>query len=204
MDTKDLYAPYASEHTRVFNERISKDPVYPFAGVRIPVLRRLAKEAAPDEIMIRYHEDVILKGLAIISSRIPFTDKLKAIDDLIPYMTAWDHTDVIASSLKPGKGEKDEALDYFLTLLKDERVFPRRLAIVYLMSHRKDYEDQDMLLSSITDADSNEYYISMAVAWAFSFFIIDDPSARSFLPLLSEATRKRAEQKLRDSHRTKR
>ena len=65
MDTKDLYAPYASEHTRVFNERISKDPVYPFAGVRIPVLRRLAKEAAPDEITIRYHEDVILKGLAV-------------------------------------------------------------------------------------------------------------------------------------------
>ena len=184
MDTKDLYAPYASEHTRVFNERISKDPVYPFAGVRIPVLRRLAKEAAPDEITIRYHEDVILKGLAIISSRIPFPDKLKAIDDLIPYMTAWDHTDVIASSLNPGKKDREEAERYFLSLLK------------------KDYE-RERLLEAICAADSDEYYVSMAVAWALSFFYIDDrESAEPWFVKVSEATRRRAWQKVRDSRRT--
>ena len=109
MDTKDLYAPYASEHIRAFNEKISKDPVYPFAGIRVPMLRRLAKEVDPEDITIRYHEDVTLKGLAIISSRIPFTDKLNAIDALIPYMTTWDHTDVIASSLKPGRKDKEIA-----------------------------------------------------------------------------------------------
>ena len=202
MDTKDLYAPYASEHTRVFNERISKDPVYPFAGVRIPVLRRLAKEAAPDEIMIRYHEDVILKGLAIISSRIPFPDKLKAIDDLIPYMTAWDHTDVIASSLKPGKKDREEAERYFLSLLKDKRTFARRLGIVFLMSRRKDYE-RERLLEAICAADSDEYYVSMAVAWALSFFYIDDrESAEPWFVKVSEATRRRAWQKVRDSRRT--
>ena len=204
MDTEALYAPYRDERTRIFNERISNDPIYPFAGMRIPMLRKLAKDLDPDSIEIRFHEDVTLRGLAIASMKAPLAVKLEKLDELLPLITAWDHTDVIASSLKPGKGEKDEALTYFLQLLKDERIFPRRLAIVYLMSHRKDYEDQDMLLSSITDADSNEYYISMAVAWALSFFYIDDNErALPYFDKVSEQTRKRAWQKVRDSRRTK-
>ena len=162
MDTEALYAPYRDERTRLFNELISNDPIYPFAGMRIPMLRKLAKDLDPDSIEIRFHEDVTLRGLAIASMKAPLAVKLEKLDELLPLITAWDHTDVIASSLKPGKGEKDEALTYFLQLLKDERIFPRRLAIVYLMSHRKDYEDQDMLLSSITDADSSEYCDSTA------------------------------------------
>ena len=201
MDTEKLYAPYASEHTRAFNERISKDTAYPIAGVRIPVLRRLAKEVDPDEITIRYHEDVTFKGLAIISSRIPFSDKLKAIDDLMPYMTAWDHADVIACSLKPGKKDREEAARHFLALLKEERIFARRLAIVFLMSSRKHYE-RERLLEAICAADSEEYYVSMAVAWALSSFYIDDKeSAEPWFSKVSEATRKRAWQKVRDSRR---
>ena len=100
--------------------------------------------------------------------------------------------------------EADHVDDRLLSCFKDERIFPRRLAIVYLMSHRKDYEDQDMLLSSITDADSSEYYISMAVAWALSFFYIDDNErALPYFDKVSEQTRKRAWQKVRDSRRTK-
>ena len=204
MDTEALYAPYRDERTRIFNERISNDSTYPFAGMRIPMLRKLAKDLDPDTIEIRFHEDVTLRGLAIASMKVPLAVKLEKLDKLLPLITAWDHTDVIASSLKPGKGEKDEALAYFLTLLKDERVFPRRLAIVYLMSHRKDDEDQDMLLSAITNSDSSEYYISMAVAWALSFFYIDDNErALPYFDKVTEQTRKRAWQKVRDSRRTK-
>ena len=204
MDTEALYAPYRDERTRIFNERISNDPVYPFAGMRIPMLRKLAKGLDPDTIEIRFHEDVTLRGLAIASMKAPLAVKLEKLDKLLPLITAWDHTDVIASSLKPGKGEKDEALAYFLQLLKDERVFPCRLAIVYLMSHRKDYADQDMLLSSITDADNSEYYISMAVAWALSFFYIDSKErALPYFDKVTEQTRKRAWQKVHDSRRTK-
>ena len=166
------------------------------------MLRRLAKEVDPEDITIRYHEDVTLKGLAIISSRIPFTDKLNAIDALIPYMTTWDHTDVIASSLKPGRKDKEIAKIYSLSLLNDTRPFARRLGIVFLMSRRKDY-DSNELLDAITAADNEEYYVSMAVAWALSVFYIDDrEAAERWFNKISEATRKRTWQKIRDSRRT--
>ena len=204
MDTEALYAPYKEERTRIFNERISNDQVYPHIGVRIPILRKLAKGISPDDIPIRYHEDVTLKGLAIAEMKAPLSEKLDKLDNLLPFLSAWDHTDVIASSFAPKKGERDEALSYFTELLKDARPFPRRLGIVYLMSHRKDYEDQEALLKAIAGADSAEYYISMAVAWALSFFYIDNKDrALPYFEKVSEQTRKRAWQKVRDSRRTK-
>ena len=205
MDTDALYAPYRNEKTKAFNEKITKDEVYPQAGVRIPVLRSLAKTISnPDEITIRYHEDVILKGLAIAAMKAPLKEKLSKLGSMLDALSAWDHADVIASSLKPRKAEREEALAYFLELLEDKRTFPRRLGIVYLMSHRKDYGNKEELLEAITEADNQEYYISMAVAWALSFFYIDDnDTALPYFERVSEETRKRAWQKVRDSRRTK-
>ena len=203
MDTDALYAPYREEKFRIFSERIANDSTYPFAGVRIPVLRKLAKGIDPDEVSIRYHEDVILKGLAIGGMKAPFSEKRKRLDALLPFLSAWDHTDVTASSFRCGKGEQAEAFSYFISLLDEERTFPRRLGIVYLMSHRKDHPDREAILSAIADADSSEYYISMAVAWALSFFYIDDKDmALPFFSKVSGQTERRAWQKVRDSRRT--
>ena len=69
------------------------------------------------------------------------------------------------------------------------------------MSNRKYYDKEQTLLAIINADDEKEYYISMAVAWAFSFFVIDDPTFISWQDKLQNTTRKRALQKLRDSKR---
>ena len=200
MDTDALYEGLASESYRAFSEKISKDTCYPVKGVRIPDLRKLAKTIGDASFPIKYHEDAILRGLQIGGWKKPFQEKAAALEDLFPYMTAWDHSDAAASSLNIRKGEENEALGYFLPLLEDNRVFVRRTAIVFLMSHRKLY-DRKMLLDAITASDSDDYYISMAVAWALSFFYIDDESTEEYFGKVSEATRKRTLQKIKDSRR---
>ncbi len=200
MDTDALYEGLASESFRAFSEKISKDHRYPVKGVRIPDLRKLAKTIDDASFPIRYHEDIILRGLQIGGWKKPFHEKAAALDELLPHMSAWDHSDAAASSLRIRKGEEDEALGYFLPLLDDNRVFVRRTAIVFLMSHRKLY-DRKMLLDAITASDSDDYYISMAVAWALSSFYIDDESTEEYFGKVSEATRKRALQKIKDSRR---
>ena len=200
MDTDKLYEGLASESYKAFSEKLSKDDRYPVKGVRIPDLRKTAKTIDDTSFPIKYHEDVILKGLVIAERKVPFTEKTEELDALLPYLSAWDHTDVIASSIRIKKGDAEPALIYFMKLLKDERVFPRRLAIIFLMSHRKLY-DRDVILSAIASADNPEYYVSMAVAWALSVFYIDDRSTESCFSLVSEETRRRTMQKIRDSRR---
>lgn len=200
MDTDKLYEGLASESYKAFSEKLSKDGRYPAKGVKIPVLRKIAKEIGDCSFPIKYHEDVILRALQIGGWKKPFREKAEALEELFPYMSAWDHSDTAGSSMQIGKGEKEEALAYFLALLRDERVFVKRTAIAFLISKRKRY-DRKVLLDAIIDADSDDYYISMAVAWALSAFFIDDESTEEYFCWVSEATRKRIKQKIKNSRR---
>ena len=122
---------------------------------------------------------------------------------ILPYLSTWDQTDVIMTVFKLKKNNKDVYLPFFTSLLEDERVFPKRMGIVWLMSNRKGLDRDETLKRIISSDDENQYYISMAVAWAFSFFYIDDPETRIYLEKLSPKTRKLAERKIRESRRSK-
>ncbi len=201
MVTDSLYRPYADEEYRKFAYSLSPTDTLERKGIRIPVLRRLSRLVNPDDIEIRYHEDVILSALAIGYSKKPAEEKLEKLRKLLPFLSSWDQTDTIVSAFRPDKDEEEAYLSFFTSLLEEREVFSRRLAIVWLMTMRKIY-DRNMLFPLIISCDDEkEYYISMAVAWAVSEFIIEDKLLLTGLDELSPVTRRRAEQKLRDSLR---
>ncbi len=200
-DTSSLYKEYADETYRIFSSRIANDPVYPLAGIRVPIVRKLAKEIQDIDFPIIYHEDVLLKALYIGSLRKPFRERIPMLDNLLPYLSSWDHSDLAASSMKIRKGDEKDAFDYFSALTHSDKTFIRRLGIIYLFSHRKLY-DRDTLLDLIVSADSEEYYISMAVAWSLQGFYADDKSAEAYFGRVSEATKKKTLRKIRESRRT--
>ena len=203
MDTEALYAPYADERYKEFSSKLTRIHDLPYAGVRIPVLRKLAKEIEDISFPVRFHEDVILRGFWIASRPLPFTAKEDLLRSHFQYLMTWDEADTLAASLKLKKSEAEEAYAFFVSVLSDARQMVRRLGIVSLMTHRKRFQDRkEEMLRLITEADSSEYYISMAVAWALSFFFIDDPSTEAWLDKVSPATAQRARQKIRDSRRT--
>ena len=185
MDTEALYAPYADERYKEFSSKLTRIHDLPYAGVRIPVLRKLAKEIEDISFPVRSHEDVLLRGFWIASRPIPFIGKEDLLKSHFKYLMTWDEADTLVASIKLRKG-----------------TMVRRLGIVSLMTHRKRFQDRkEEMLRLITEADSSEYYISMAVAWALSFFFIDDPSTEAWLDKVSPATAQRARQKIRDSRR---
>ncbi len=201
MVTDSLYAPYADERYRDFAKRLSKTDTLPRKGIRIPVLRKLSKTLRPEEIEITYHEDVILRGLATGYEKTKADVKLKKLTSLLPFLSSWDQTDTIVSAFRPQKGEEKEFYSFFSSLTESREVYPKRLSVVWLMTHRKLYDREESVERIIRADDEDEYYISMAVAWALSFFIMDDNSLLEKLEEVSAVTRKRTEQKLRDSYR---
>lgn len=202
MDTDALYQAYVDTDYAVFTSKLTKNRDLPYRGIRIPVLRKLAKELDDFPYEIKWHEDVLLKGFWIASRKIPFSEKRKLIEEHLGLLETWDEVDTLASSIKPTKKDKDEIYTFLISLLKEERVMPRRLGIVTLLLKRKYFPERTAeMLASITAADREEYYISMAVAWALASFILDDSNQSIHLVKVSDATRKRAEQKIRDSLR---
>ena len=203
MVTDTLYAPYLDPKYKDFTSRLSTSDTLPRAGIRIPILRQLAKEIEWRDYEIKWHEDVILIGLAIGVSGLSPKEKVEELKTILPYLSTWDQTDIIMTVFKLKKNNKDVYLPFFTSLLEDERVFPKRMGIVWLMSNRKGLDRDETLKRIISSDDENQYYISMAVAWAFSFFYIDDPETRIYLEKLNPKTRKLAERKIRESRRSK-
>ena len=76
MVTDSLYAPYLDSEYKDFTSRLSTTDTLPRAGMRIPILRQLAKDFDWREYEIKWHEDVILKGLAIGLSKLSPEEKI--------------------------------------------------------------------------------------------------------------------------------
>lgn len=203
MVTDSLYAPYLDSEYKDFTSRLSTTDTLPRAGMRIPILRQLAKDFDWREYEIKWHEDVILKGLAIGLSKLSPEEKIEELKALLPFLSSWDQTDIIVTVFKIKKKNREVYLPFFLSLLEDGHVFTKRLGIVWLMSNRKELNRDETLERIINSDDENEYYISMAVAWAFSSFYADDPEIKDKLNKLSPGTRRLAERKIRESRRCK-
>ncbi|MCI7607167.1 MAG: DNA alkylation repair protein [Spirochaetales bacterium] len=203
MVTDSLYAPYLDSEYKDFTSRLSTTDTLPRAGMRIPILRQLAKDFDWREYEIKWHEDVILKGLAIGLSKLSPEEKIEELKALLPFLSSWDQTDIIVTVFKIKKKNREVYLPFFLSLLEDGHVFTKRLGIVWLMSNRKELNRDETLERIINSDDESEYYISMAVAWAFSSFYADDPEIKDKLNKLSPGTRRLAERKIRESRRCK-
>ena len=164
MVTDSLYAPYLDSEYKDFTSRLSTTDTLPRAGMRIPILRQLAKDFDWREYEIKWHEDVILKGLAIGLSKLSPEEKIEELKALLPFLSSWDQTDIIVTVFKIKKKNREVYLPFFLSLLEDGHVFTKRLGIVWLMSNRKELNRDETLERIINSDDENEYYISMAVA----------------------------------------
>lgn len=201
MVTDALYEPYRNEALARFQKKLSPSSKLPYYGISMPNLRALAKTTKFDEIEIKYHEDVILKGLSLALEKGPFKEKICFLDSLLCHLSSWDHTDTIASAFKSNALEKDDMFSYFSSLLMREETFIRRLGIVWLMANRHSI-DYDAALKLIVDADKeDDYYVMMAVSWALSFYFFDGKDISKELDIVSETTRKKAIQKIKESQR---
>lgn len=203
MDTKKLYDKYCEKNIKSFSEKLIPNLDYPVYGIQIPLIREIAEEIEDLDFEIRYHEDVLLRGFIIAKRKIPVDEKLDLITTHLPLLSTWDETDTFASSLKFRKKEIDKAYEYFYSLLSDERIFVRRIAVVWIMGNRKKVRAPlKEQLDGISKVRNDDYYIAMAVAWALSsYYITDRELTEPYIDKADDVIRKMTMQKIRDSRR---
>ena len=145
----------------------------PVIGVRLPILRKMAKEiakgdwqafveTAPEE----YFEEVQLKGFVIAYTRAPYEELLPFIENHIPKINDWSLCDSFCTSLKIVEKHREEFLKFLLPYAKEDDEFKQRVVAVILLDYYlTDYYIEQTL--RILDGLKNEkYYCKMAVAWA--------------------------------------
>lgn len=180
-------------------------------GVRLPELRKLAKEiakgdwrgylaSAPED----YYEEIMLKGLVIGYAKADFNDILQYVADFVPKINNWAVCDTFCSNLKITKKHMSEVWDFLQPYLVSQKEFEMRFGIVMLLGYyiHEEYLDQVLLL--LDNAKHEGYYVKMAVAWAISICFVKCPNkTMTYLKnnTLDDFTYNKALQKITESLR---
>ncbi len=110
-------------------------------GVRVPVLRKYAKELIRDyeitkllkEIDSQYYEEIMLQGMLIGLEKVDLRIIQKQIQEFVPKIDNWAICDVFCAGLKITKKYKKEMWDFIQKYLKSDKEFEIRFAIVMIL-----------------------------------------------------------------------
>ena len=144
-----------------------------FIGIRVPVLRKFAKEFAKEaecEYFLRqlpheYYDENMLHGL-LISQIKDYEECIRLTDSFLPYVDNWAVCDIM--SPKVFAKHKEELLAKIKTWSLSSHVYTCRFGIETLMTHYLDKEFKAEYLEIPASVRSDEYYVKMMVAWFFA------------------------------------
>lgn len=145
-------------------------------GVRIPELRKLAKQIAKENpkefienpVKKQYYEEIMLEGFVIGYMKATLEGKLHYLDNFIPKIDNWAVCDCTASTLKFIDKYKKEVWEYMQKYINSKKEFEKRFAIIILMDYYLTDEYIDKVLEIYNKIDSDQYYVQMGIAWAIS------------------------------------
>ena len=175
-------------------------------GVRIPVLRKLAREMAtnrPQQVRAflsvlphGFYEEDMLHGLLIEREK-TFAEAKARLDEFLPFVDNWAVTDATA----PQALKKDPAA---LQDMISEEEYVVRYGIVSAMRFYEVLPDKSAAMDEIASLSREEYYIKMAAAWFFAtVYALDRERAKPYFirGIGDKFTHNKAIQKARESFR---
>lgn len=155
-------------------------------GVRVPKLRRLAKEIAKgdwrrylDSAESEYFEEVLLEGMVIGYADAEPEEKLCLIEGFVPKIDNWAVCDSFCTGLKFTKDNRQKVWEELQPYLSSKEEFYIRFGVVMLLSYYVEDGYIDRVLELLQGISHEGYYVKMAVAWAVSICYVRFPERTS-------------------------
>lgn len=197
---------------KAFNEKLIPTN-YEILGVRMPALKKFAKELAADSEVETYlknaeyktYEHVLLYGLVLGHLKRPSLETIfRYLDPLILKFDNWAHVDTIISSLKVLQKHPNEVLIHFMPLKTHAGEFTKRTFVILLMDFFINETYIDITLKNLQQVPQGQYYVDMAIAWAISVGLVkfyDKTLTLIEQNTFSKFVHNKAIQKARESYR---
>lgn len=180
-------------------------------GVRVPELRKMAKEIATQDYAQflerakdEYYEELVLKGLVIGYAKISIEETFKYLEKFVPKINSWAVCDTTCSNLKITKKHMQEMWEFLEQFINSKNEYEIRFALVMYLNYFLTDEYIDEILQKIDKITSKEYYVQMAIAWLLSFAYIKQKEKTEKYLLqnnLDEFTQNKVIQKICESYR---
>ncbi len=181
-------------------------------GVRLPALRKLAKQAASSnrkELFAALRgkhtmEFVMLRGmLPGYAKEATLAERLAELAEFIPTIRNWSICDSCCSTYRFVRRHREEVLEFLLPYLSASQEYAARFGVVMLLNHYVAESAWAERVATLLPAVScPAYYARMAVAWCACelYLRYPDIAARLF-PRLSPEILALTQRKIRESRR---
>ena len=154
-------------------------------GVRMPLLRKLAKEvlrgdwrsyldssvAEPNT----YYEEDIIQALLIGTSKLSWQERHAYIKEFVPKINKWAVCDLFCSTLKEAQYYQEDYWQLIVPYFNSSNAYDLRFASVMLLNHFTGDEFVEEALNLLEAIKHEDYYVKMGIAWAISIFYIKQP-----------------------------
>lgn len=144
-------------------------------GIRLPGLREIAKNIAKDDWKAcmawkdkKYFEETMLQAMVLGYAKADIKELLSALEEFIPCIDNWSVNDSLCSSFKAAAKHQKEVWE-FLAGYKDScQEYKARFTAVMLRAYFLNDQYIDKTLEVLGRINTEKYYASMGVAWAFA------------------------------------
>lgn len=148
----------------------------PLLGVRIPILRKMAKRIAKEEDWISfleegaedYFEEMTVKAFVIGYAKADIEVILKQAEKFIPKITDWSVSDSFCSNFQIAKKNQKRVWDFFIQYIDAGQEFELRVVAVLFMDYYLTEEYIDSVLEIYNRIVPVGYYTQMGVAWGIA------------------------------------
>ena len=193
-----------------FHSSLVLNSQYEMIGIRVPVMREIAKEVVHTNIeeflkvaQNKYYEEVMIQGLVISHIKDEeifnkyFVKYIKKIDN-------WAICDSFCNSIKIVRKYEDKYFKEAVQLALNKEEFISRVGLVIIMSHFVNEKNLQTIFETLNNIKSDKFYINMAEAWLVCELYIKFPKETfEFMKSnkLNKFTQNKAISKIHDSYR---
>ena len=174
MKAQELLFQLQDKGYRDFQSKlIPTIPVETIIGVRIPTIRKLAKEYGKDPESVEflkqlphtYYDENILHALLVAEIK-DYEVCVKEVERFLPYVDNWAVCDIF--SPKVFRKNRDRLIDKIKEWADSEHPYTCRFGMEMLMTHFLDEDFRVEYLEIPAAVHSEEYYVNMMIAWFYA------------------------------------
>lgn len=161
----------SSEHQAKFSSGLTPN-CKPMLGVRLPELRKIAKEIAKADYRVfleecpdTYFEYETLQAYVLGYAKDEIDVLLSYADRFLPKIRDWSVSDSFCQNFTVAKKYPERVFSWLMDYAKKEEEFSQRVVAVLLMSHFLVPEYIGKVLSVMDILQYDGYYTKMGVAW---------------------------------------
>lgn len=205
----EMLRAHAEEKYAVFAKSLLPDLSRKMLGVRIPVLRKIARKIVQQDWRVWLDgasddtfEEVLLQGLVLGAARMPYVEAMERMQVYVQKIDNWSLCDSACNSFGFVREHPDESWNLLLSYCYSGVEYQQRFGVVMFLCHFLTADYKDRLLAVLAKVCPVGYYDRMAVAWAVSASYVKFPKETEALLVsrtLDNETCRKAVQKINES-----